>query len=539
MSFNLSTRINNLQNQVNNIANTGLTNPMEQVLNANNYAMNNLTVLNGGANVLQLQSSNIGGVTTNNNLTVGGDAFVHTLHYNALDPPISAGGNTYTLLGSNVAEPTAGNFTLSTTNPNSGFISNINNIQPYTSADFSFSGSSSSNSVVYGFTALNNKYPQNNMFNYIDYGVFWYPSNGIISTITNGIQGPDVIISTNTTINLNLKVLAGVIKVYVNGTENLSLEQVIPSNTYYLTAMAYMSGSLNINNVEFSANTTEGLSEVLAVSNDAGGQSMTNIDNINCSGVVASGNIYTDGYLEVGNAIDNSAQLHLFYGDGTSQGNNYQVITGVGDFMNIQQYKNNTLYNVPLQILDKTNITLQTNELIYTKNGTNKYYVLDSGVNPPMYKQIYYNFSGSSSNISTNIHPVFSVPLYTKSYDAGYGVNYAELLFSLTQITFSSGVTFPTGLTATLYLGAGAGDSYNGTLGNKIIIPISGSVPYVFNSTIPIILYYNNTTQFSAVYLLIKCSVGSISNYTCAFNNSNMVVSGYITSNQNGTITWT
>ena len=37
MSFNLSTRLNQLQIQVNNIANTGLTNPLEQTLNANNY----------------------------------------------------------------------------------------------------------------------------------------------------------------------------------------------------------------------------------------------------------------------------------------------------------------------------------------------------------------------------------------------------------------------------------------------------------------------------------------------------------------------
>lgn len=37
MSFNISTRLNNLQQQVNNIANTGLTNPLEQTLNANNY----------------------------------------------------------------------------------------------------------------------------------------------------------------------------------------------------------------------------------------------------------------------------------------------------------------------------------------------------------------------------------------------------------------------------------------------------------------------------------------------------------------------
>ena len=59
MSWNVSTRLNNIQQQLNNIANTGLTNPLEQILNANSYAMQNLSVLDGGANALQLKSSNV------------------------------------------------------------------------------------------------------------------------------------------------------------------------------------------------------------------------------------------------------------------------------------------------------------------------------------------------------------------------------------------------------------------------------------------------------------------------------------------------
>ena len=539
MSFNISTRLNNLQQQVNNIANTGLTNPMEQILNANNYAMQNLSILNSNANVLQLQSSNIGGVTTNTKLTVGGDCYVQSLHYNALVPPVGTGGNTYTLLG-NSTEATAGNFTITNGSPNSGFISNLNEAQPYTTADFVFNTASASNSAVIGFTSLNNKYPQNTLTNYIDYGLFWYPYATELSIITNGVVGTTVTITNTLSLSISLKTLSGVLKVYINGVENVTLEQPIPSGSYYLTCMAYVGVGLvlSVNNVIFKGNTFEGLSEVLTVSNNGGGLSMTNINTINCGGLVSSGNVYSDGYLEIGNLVSNTSQLHFLYGDGTSYGNNFQVAAGIGDFMEIQQYKSNALYNNPLRINDKTNIIFETTDLLLTQDGTNNYYILDSTINPPMYKQIYNNVSGTVSNIGVNIHPLLSLPLYTKSNTAAYGVNYGEILFSRLTITFSSMVAFPTGLTATLYLGTGPGDVYNGAIGNNIIIPVTGGNPLAFNSTVPIILYYNNTTQFNTIYLLVKFSLTTLSNYVVAFSNTNLVASGYITNNQNGTITF-
>lgn len=92
MSWNIITRLNNLQQQVNNIANTGLTNPLEETLNANSFNMINLDTLDANANILKLQSSNVGGIQTNCKLDVDGEVTCTTLNYTTLNPPITGGG---------------------------------------------------------------------------------------------------------------------------------------------------------------------------------------------------------------------------------------------------------------------------------------------------------------------------------------------------------------------------------------------------------------------------------------------------------------
>ena len=183
MSWNISTRLNNLQNQVNNIANKGLTNPLEQILNANSFSLENLNVVDGGANILKLQSSNVGGITTNNNLTVGGDAHVNTLFYTALSPPIS-NGNTF-ILNNGATEPTGGNFILPFINPNSGFSSN--NFYNAPSASAIFNLQVPNNTIAFGFSTSNTLFPQSQLQSYINYGIYWYPAQGYMKIITNGV----------------------------------------------------------------------------------------------------------------------------------------------------------------------------------------------------------------------------------------------------------------------------------------------------------------------------------------------------------------
>jgi hypothetical protein len=143
--------------------------------------------------------------------------------------------------------------------------------------------------------------------------------------------------------------------------------------------------------------------------------------------------------------------------------------------------------------------------------------------------------------MGANASPFFSVPIYTKSNSYNYGVNYAEILFSSLNLTFTSSTVFGSNLQATIYLSSANSGEFNPALGNSIIINITntnGTPTYTFNSSIPIILYFNNTTQFNKLYLLVAYSIVTLTNYNLQITNSNMAVTGYISSNPNGSITW-
>jgi hypothetical protein len=139
-----------------------------------------------------------------------------------------------------------------------------------------------------------------------------------------------------------------------------------------------------------------------------------------------------------------------------------------------------------------------------------------------------------------------SSSIYSGSTSSGYtnGVNYGEILFSSLNLTFNEtgGTgTFNSGTNATLFLSStGTDTQYDATKGNSIVIPMkTGATSSTFNSTIPILLYCNSTTQFNKVYLMLF--LNQIPNlpatgYTATMSASNFVVSGYITTNQNGVI---
>lgn len=92
--------------------------------------------------------------------------------------------------------------------------------------------------------------------------------------------------------------------------------------------------NLEINDVPFSGGGSgEGsnLQDVLTTGNDAGGLDAVNIGNLKCT-----------KYLEIGNAISNTSQMHLCYGNGTSSGNNIQIV-GSSAGLQVQQYTNGSL----------------------------------------------------------------------------------------------------------------------------------------------------------------------------------------------------
>ena len=599
MSWNISTRLNNLQQQVNNIANSGLTNPLEQILDANNYSLTNLNILNSGSNLLQLQSSNDGGITTNCDFTADGNITCQTLNYTELNPPINPNGITFDLLGSNVSEITAGNFDLTNYNPYNGIITHQQILNPTVQLDFSFSSPSSidegSNSFSFGFSTSNTLYPTGG-FSSIQYGIFYYPTAELIYQIQNGqVTSATYSYNNKTDISVLLKIVNGNLKIFINNVEVPELEQPL-SGAFYFVATGYIATGFTgqIRNLFINQTNSETLSQVLSNGNDAGNQNITGINSLTCStlnyttlnpppslqnqnlnavllvgndannqniqnintlsgqNINMTGNIYCDGYLEVGDKISNTAQIHLFYGNGSSNGNNYQIVCSSGDDnFQIQQYKNNNLYNQPLTINDTNNIKFKTNNLIYTQDGNTGYYIIDTFYNPPMYKQILNSISGSQGGFILSPKIFFSNPVYTKNNPNNnyYGVNYGEILFSSLNLIFginsqiSPPPTFSSSCNATIFLSSTGGtESYNPALANSIVIPmIAGATSSTFNSSVPILLYCNSSTQFNKLYLMIYFNVippiGS-SGYSCTISNSNMVISGYITNNQNGTITF-
>ena len=587
MSWNISTRLNNLQQQVNNIANKGLTNPLEQILDANNYTLQNLNILNANNNVMQLQTNNIGGITTNSKLTVNGDLTCNTLHYSALDPPIAPDGNQYILLGNNVSNPSGGDFIMSGYDSQNGFISVQTCILPYSSMNLAFSSANSQNSVSIGFTTSNLFDPNKASYTCFDLGIFWYAGEQQIQLINNGALSGSPIPYTSTSMNLIFQSVGDTLRTIINGVEVPSFEQPITTTSnYYLSLICFVPQgiSLNANNVVFYVGSTLTLSDVLATGNDAGNQSIVGLDNLTASGTIQCNtlkyttldppvgggsygtlqqvlntgndggglninnvgaiectNMYTSGYLEIGNSAGGTSQLHLFYGNGNSGGNNYQIIAGT-DYLSFQEYINNTLFNTPIDISSEVSTTFQTNNLLTTLNGQQqKSYIIDSINNTPCYKQIYSGVAGASTNLNSN-GTIFNVPIYSKSTTYNYGVNYGEILFSNLSLVFTSSGSIPNNTNATIYLSNSSTSSYDPLKGNSIVIPLtngSGAQTLTFNSTIPIILYYNNTSQFNNVYLNVSFNRIQIpALYSLTLNSPNLVVSGYIANSMGGTITF-
>lgn len=587
MSWNISRRLNNLQEQVNNIANEGLTNPLEQILNANNYSLTNLSILDGATNVLQLQTNNIGGITTNAKLTVSGDVTCNTLHYTTLDPPISPDGTTYTLLGTGVTQPTGGDFIMANSPNQNGFITNQTAIIPSASMSLSFSSADSQSSVSIGITT-SNLYPPagGESYSCYDYGLFWYAGIQSIQLITNGQLVGNLISYTSTVMNLTFKTVGNTFKILINGVENPLLNQPItPSLNYFLGLICYVASgiTLSANNVTYNIGNSLNLADILETGNDAGNQSITGVTDLTASGtiecntlkystldppvggggvgtleqVLTTGNnagglgmtnvgaieatsVYSSGYLEIGNAIGGTSQLHMFYGNGTGGGNNFQITAGA-DYLTFQEYINNTLFNTPIDINSEVSTTLQTNNLLTTLNGqTQNSFIIDSVNNTPCYKQVYNSITGASTNLSSQGN-IFNVPIYTKTTTYNYGVNYGEILFSNLNLTFSCSGTIPNNTNATIYLSNSASTEYDQLKGNGLIVPLtngSGVQTLTFNSTVPIILYYNNTSQLQTIYLNVYFNQIQIPAKYSLTLNSNFVVSGYIASNIGGSITF-
>ena len=120
--------------------------------------------------------------------------------------------------------------------------------------------------------------------------------------------------------------------------------------------------------------TIPNINQVLTAGSDAGLNQLTNLSYLK-----------SNGYIEIGNAIGTSSQLHLCYSDGTPYNNNYQIIA-VNDELNFQFYKKQSngslVMTQAFSINGNGGVTLSSNGQCFVTDGTTVGQIYDSHFNP-------------------------------------------------------------------------------------------------------------------------------------------------------------
>lgn len=559
MSWNITTRLNNLQQQVNNIANTGLTNPLEQQLNANSYNMINLNTLNANSNVLKLQSNNIGGIETNCNVTVGGNLTCDTLNYTSLNPPIQGGGETLqeTLVNGNsgggldITE--INNLELNTLY----YVNLINGFNPtYTlSQGMTQTGNNitSQGSILASFIS-NNTYLNPSVSSTINFndtggyvkiglaindvfwGAFWYGPQTALYIVNNGANGANVPLPVGT-VKISVVVLNGKMNIYVNDAIVPSLEISIPSGNYNIFGITNQNVNTIFSNIitTYASNPEPAptLSEVLASGNSAGNASITDVNELT---------VDTLNYTTLNPPIDNSQNIEevLTVGNNangksiiglneitvdtlnyttlnppiTGGGENLQQtltngnnaggldIVGVnnlqinyGNCQNIQFFSGNTA--VLKQGVNNGNLVISNNN--FASAGT----VFDSLYNGPIPKAI--KILNNKQFAITNI-PQGSVgngTIFTLLLDTYYTnkINYAQIFFNSIVMTSSL-----TSTSLDLYLTDNPNDTFDpeSTTYTYQSIDLTNSNNNSFINNTGLSIVFSSSTYFNAIYLCVN-----------------------------------
>lgn len=160
--------------------------------------------------------------------------------------------------------------------------------------------------------------------------------------------------------------------------------------------------NLEINNVPFNGggnNTAAGLQQILFYGNDAGGLDAVNFGHLMCK-----------QYCEIGNAISNTSQLHLCYQNGTSSGDNIQLVGSSAGFQ-VQQYSNNSLIGNGFVVGNDGSCNLSFNgtarvQQLQSNNSYTNGTIFDTNFNKPTLGTVL-NISGDANNNSiTNLKSI-------------------------------------------------------------------------------------------------------------------------------------
>lgn len=464
MSFNISTRLNNLQQQINNIANKGLTNPLEQILDANNYTLTNLNILDGGANKIEIKTNNVDGVVIDNDTLINGNLTVDILNYTSLNPPVGGGGSQ--------------NLQQTLTNGNDAGELDIINVKNIT-------------------------------------------SKGEINTTDNIFCNQ---LNVQFTGNSAISCSGQIVCENLDCANNIFCGELSANIVRYTTLDPPITGSGN-------------LETVLTAGNNANDIGIDNLGTIN----ITSGHINIANYDALGEdtqayiSLNNisTVPFYLTYGDPQGTTNQkFRLMDSNEEYINITN--------------SGTTITTISAELLLRKKNSsnissNTGYILDSLYNTPMYRQIFSNLNQSITFNNTQASSyIFGVNIYTGDSTNNYGINCAEILFSYLQINFTSDDPFLAPNNCQLYISNSPNASFDPDKGNRIIFSVVDNAQdqpnYTFTSSVPIIFYFQNDTQFSEIYLNI--AIQDEQTYYINITNTNMMVSGYITYKNTESLIW-
>ena len=216
--------------------------------------------------------------------------------------------------------------------------------------------------------------------------------------------------------------------------------------------------------------------------NSAGGYDIVNV-----------GNLSLTSYLNIGNSVGNSSQIHLNYGNGLSTGNNFQIVAG-SDTLNFQLYKNNTLFCNALTIHD--------NGVINISDGTNNgslYSTLNPMPNGANHNILNFQQKSLSNVAVTTVNPVQMYNFNQSLVSTGM---YFNLKFSSLTFEVDSNSVAIVNQKFRLYLGSQPTEIYNPNFQSSIIFTVSSGNTYDI-TTFGNSLYTYLSASSNNLYLIV------------------------------------
>lgn len=282
------------------------------------------------------------------------------------------------------------------------------------------------------------------------------------------------------------------LQILINTTTAWEINELVLGSVY-LVAGSFLNGG-NAINVQWNGDQGGGGGAALTLE-----EVLNNGNNANNKDILNAGNITANKYLSIGGAISNTSQLHFLYGDGTSNGDNLQLVgynSSDGSTLALQYYENNDLVAQPLIITQNSGLKIQSNTttdgVVYDSIFNKPQIVINSVLNTPA--------SGTTfipANATTGIYN------WTSS-EIGGGLNGGTLYIKNLNISVDNSGSVPTNMNVLFWIGKSSGEIYNSTnpLNNQISVPYAN--PIILSDVILSYVDVDNESFPNGVFLNIE-----------------------------------